>query len=59
MPFKSEAQRRLFWAAKGSSDVRRAHGFSRKTVNTMTKHDEGGKLPKVSKAAKKALRKRG
>ena len=45
MPFKSEKQRRLFWAAKGSAKLRQRRGISKKAAGKMTKHDQGGKLP--------------
>jgi len=41
MPFKSEAQRKLAYAAKaGKSDK-----MSEKTAEKLIKHDTGGKLP--------------
>ena len=50
MPFKSEAQRRLMWAAKSSSKLRKHLGMSKAAAEKMTAHDAGGKLPYVSKA---------
>ena len=55
MPFKSEKQRKLFWAAKSSARLRRKARLKRSAVDKMTSHDSGGKLPKVSNNTKKAL----
>jgi len=58
MPFVSEKQRKLFWAARKSKRLRKRLGLSEEDVRKMTEHDEGGKLPVVSEATKKALHKR-
>ena len=43
-PFDSEAQRRLFHAARRDPKVRRKYGISAGAARKMTDHDTGGKL---------------
>lgn len=45
MPFKSQKQRALFYAAKHDPAVRKKHGMSEEDVDKMISHDEGDKLP--------------
>jgi len=45
MPFKSAAQRGLFYAAKSNPAVRERTGISQSVANKMTSEDTGGKLP--------------
>lgn len=49
MPFDSEKQRRLFYAARKSPEVRKKYGISRKAADSMTKHDLGGKLKEAAR----------
>ena len=59
MPFVSQKQRGLFYAAKHSTGVRKAHGLSKDDVDRMISHDEGGKLSnRVMKSLSKARKKR-
>lgn len=58
MPFKSEKQRRLFYAARGSAAVRKAHGMSKAAVDEMIEHGKAGKLPVVAERTKRALRRK-
>ena len=53
MPFKSQAQRNLMFAAKNDPDVRKKTGISQETAEKFTDHDEGGKLPYHKKPKKK------
>jgi hypothetical protein len=53
MPFKSQAQRNLFYAAKGDPELRRAKGLTLTTVSKFTDHDTGGKLPRKVKKRRK------
>jgi hypothetical protein len=52
MPFKSQAQRNLFYAAENDPEVRKRTGISKGVANKFTAHDEGGKLPKHVKKKK-------
>lgn len=58
MPFKSEAQRRLMWAARRNPRIRKEKGISKAAAHKMTEHDTGGKLPAVSEETRKALRRK-
>jgi len=53
MPFKSQAQRNLMFAAKNDPKVRKRTGISKKTAEDLTEHDTGGKLPKKVKPPKR------
>ena len=53
MPFKSQAQRNLFHAAKNDPEVRARTGITSAVAKKFTDHDEGGKLPKHVKKRKK------
>lgn len=53
MPFVSQKQRALFWAAKGNRKVAKKKGLNMKAVEEMTAHDEGGKLPTRAKKGKR------
>ena len=53
-PFKSEAQRRLMYAAKKSPSVRKRYGISRKAAAEMTAHDRKGKLRERARGHKGA-----
>ena len=44
VPFDSEAQRRLMYAAKRDPKVRRRYGIKRKDAAKMVAHDTKGKL---------------
>lgn len=60
MPFVSQKQRALFYAARGNPSVRKEYGISEADAEKMVSHDEGGKLPnRVTKALAKGHRKRG
>src|SRR5215831_7589847 len=45
MPFTSQAQRGLFYAAKADPAVRERTGISKSVATKMTGEDPGGKLP--------------
>jgi len=45
MPFKSKAQRGLFWKARGNKAFAKKKGLNMRAVEEMAEHDEGGKLP--------------
>lgn len=45
MPFESQAQRGLFYAAKNNPAVRARTGISKGVADKMTAEDPGGKLP--------------
>lgn len=45
MPPVSQAQRGLFYAAKGSPEVRKRTGISKKVADEAVEEDPGGKLP--------------
>ena len=45
MPFKSQAQRNLFYAAENDPEVRKRTGISKGVAKKFTEHDSGGKLP--------------
>lgn len=52
MPFKSESQRKLFWAARKDPKVRKRMRLKLKDVKKMTSHDTGGRLPANMKAVR-------
>lgn len=52
MPFVSQKQRALFYAAKHDPQVRKRHGMSKEDADKMVAHDEGGKLPMIKRLAK-------
>jgi hypothetical protein len=54
MPFKSSAQRRLFYAALKDPKLRKRHDITEETVKQLTEKDTGNRLPErvVRKAAK-------
>jgi len=52
MPFKSQAQRNLFYAAENDPEVRKRTGISKGVAKKFTEHDEGGKLPYHKKKKK-------
>jgi DNA-binding transcriptional MerR regulator len=58
MPFKSESQRKLFFAALKSAKLRKRLGVSLAEVKKMLEHDEGGKLPAVSEGTRDAVKRR-
>lgn len=45
MPPKSEAQRRLMWAARNNPKLAKDKGISWKVAREFTDADKGGKLP--------------
>ena len=49
MPFKSQAQRSLFYSALTNPALRRKLKMSLAAIRKMLEHDEGGKLPKKAK----------
>lgn len=55
-PFKSQAQRSLFWAAKRNPEIARKRGLSRTVVNEFTAGDRSaarrGALRKLPKKVK-------
>lgn len=53
MPFVSQKQRALFYAAKRDPAVRKRRGMSEADVDKMIAHDEGGKLPRKKTTMKK------
>ena len=55
MPFVSERQRKLFWAARKSAKLRKRLKISKADVEKMTAHDAGGRLPAVCERTKKAV----
>lgn len=50
MPFESQKQRGLFYAAENNPAVRARTGISKSVADKMTAHDEPGKLPKYAKS---------
>ena len=56
MPFRSDKQRKLFWAAKSNGKIRRRMGLSRKTVAKILEHDSKRANPKISKATRRAIK---
>ena len=55
MPFVSERQRKLFWAARKNAKLRKRLKMSARDVEKMTAHDAGGRLPAVSERTKNAV----
>ena len=58
MPFKSKAQRRLFYAALKDPKLRRKHDITKETARQLDEKDTGNRLPervirKAAKASKK------
>ena len=57
MPFKSQKQRALFYAAaasgKKAAALRRKLGITKKEAEKMIRHDTGGKLPTRAKKGKR------
>jgi len=45
VPPKSEAQRRLMWAARDNPKLAKRKGISSKVAREFTDADKGGKLP--------------
>jgi len=49
MPFKSQSQRALFYAALKGKEVRSRLGMSLAAIRKAIEHDTGGKLPKKAR----------
>lgn len=58
MPFKSEKQRRLMFAAQKNPTVRNRFQIKKKAADEMTEHDTGGVLPERVQPQTKHLKKR-
>ena len=57
MPFRSQKQRALFYAAAASGKkaqaLRKKMGITKKEAEKMVRHDTGGKLPTHAKRGKR------
>lgn len=59
MPPRSEAQRRLMWAAENNPAVRKRTGITKSVADEFTQADKGGKLPeKIKKIVRKRAKRR-
>lgn len=58
MPFKSQAQRALFHAAKSDPRMRKRIGLRKSVIDDMLEEDRGGKLAKVSRLTRDSLKRK-
>ena len=52
MPFVSEAQRKMMWAALTNKKLRDRLGMTIQQIKKMLEHDKGGPLPKKARLKK-------